>query len=226
MTYEFNEDSDFRTSQSELMGALGNSDQGDFSRGFNPFPGPYHPDYLSKQATAPGDAIPFVSVDSAESEDKDNDEEENLRANKRRRMSTDSASDPPSSAVSYSSYNDGYSSQSSATSQPQRSALDFPFNHYAPYNILRGSGNTFWHPPMVAAQDSPRLIHPPMLPSEDSHMDFIHPPMLPQEEENLFNQYLHPPMVVPEEPPKGLVNPLQSSYTGSARADYFDVNRY
>jgi hypothetical protein len=103
--------------------------------------------------------------------------------------------------------------------------MDFPFNQYPSYNILRGSGNTFWHPPMAVAQDSPRFIHPPMLPSEDSHMDYLHPPMLPQEEENLFNQYLHPPMVPPEESSKGLMNSLQPTYTGngSAQSDYFDA---
>ena len=207
MTYEFSEDSEFRASQSELMGALGDSSQSNFPGLFHPFPGPYHPDYLSQQATTPADALPFASVDSIENETK-----EESRTSKRRRMSTDSASEPPSSAVSYNSYNEGYSSQSSTTSHSQRSSMDFPFNQYPSYNILRGSGNTFWHPPMAAAQDSPQFIHPPMLPSEDSHMDYIHPPMLPQDEENLFNQYVHPPMLPPEESSKGLVNSLQSTY--------------
>jgi len=207
MTYEFSEDS---ASQSELMGALGSSGQGNYPGIFNPFPGPYHPDYLSQQsATILADALPFASVDNIQTE---TETKEESRTNKRRKMSMDSASEPPSSAVSYSSFNEGYSSQSSATSQSQRSSMDFPFNQYPSYNILRGSGNTFWHPPMVAAHDSPQLIHPPMLPSEDSHMDYIHPPMLPQEEENLFNQYLHPPMLPPEESSKTLMNSLQSTY--------------
>ena len=79
---------------------------------------------------------------------------------------------------------------------------------------------------MVATYDSPQLIHPPMLPSEDSHMEYIHPPMLPQEEENLFNQYLHPPMVLTEESSKTLMNSLQSNYTGNgpAQSEYYDVN--
>lgn len=208
MTYEFSEDS---ASQSELMGALGNSGQNNYPGIFNPFPGPYHPDYLSQQAAAtPADALPFASVDNIQPETETKEEES--RTNKRRRMSTDSASEPPSSAVSYSSFNEGFSSQSSATSQSQRSSMEFPFNQYPSYNILRGSANTFWHPPMVATHDSPQLIHPPMLPSEDSHMDYLHPPMLPQEEENLFNQYLHPPMVPSEESSKTLMNSLQSTY--------------
>lgn len=223
MTYEFNEDSEFHSSQSELMGALGNNSASGFSGIYNAFPGPYHPDYLSsQQSSTPADALPFASVDTLE----DNDTKEQSRSSKRRRMSTDSASEPPSSAVSFSSYNDGYSSQSSATSHSQRSSMDFPFNHYPSYNILRGSGNTFWHPPMAAAQDSPQFIHPPMLPAEDSPMDYLHPPMLPQEEENLFNQYLHPPMAHPEESSKGIMNSLQSAYTGngSAQSDYYDTN--
>jgi GATA-binding protein len=222
ITYEFSEDSDFRASQSELMGALGNSGQGNFNGIFNPFPGPYHPDYLSQQSTAtPVDALPFASVDNIEGETEPETKEES-RSNKRRRMSTDSADEPPSSAVSYNSYNEGYSSQSSATSQSQRSSMDFPFNQYPSYNILRGSANTFWHPPMVA-QDSPRLIHPPMLPS-DSHMEYFHPPMLPQEEENLFNQYLHPPMLPADESSKSLMNSLHSAYGGNGpQSEYYDA---
>jgi GATA-binding protein, other eukaryote len=229
MSYEFNEDSDFQASQSELIGALGNSDQGNYTGTFNPFPGPfpgpYHPDYLAQQSATPADALPFASAEETESESK-----EESRTNKRRRMSTDSESEPPSSAVSFSSYNEGYSSQSSATSNSQRSSMEFPFNQYPSYNILRGSGNTFWHPPMAIAHDSPQFIHPPMLPSEDSHMDYLHPPMLPQEEENLFNQYLHPPMVPPEDSSKSHMNNSLQTYTGngSVQSDYFDapMNRF
>ncbi|KIM79407.1 hypothetical protein PILCRDRAFT_36953, partial [Piloderma croceum F 1598] len=112
------------------------------------------------------------------------------RTSKRRRISTDSAPEPPSFAAPHSSYNERYSSQSSTTSNSQRSSMDFPFNQYPSYNILHGSGNTFWHPPMAAVQDWPQFIHLPMLPSEDSYMDYIHPPMLLQDEENLFNQYM------------------------------------
>jgi GATA-binding protein len=144
------------------------------------------------------------------------------RTSKRRRMSTDSASEPPSSATSYSSYNEGYSSASSATSLSQRSSMEFPFSSYlgpngtngngtvsSPFStgpVLRGSGNTFWHPPMMPQgqgdmDSSPHVFHPPMLPPthEDSPMDYLHPPMLAQDEENLFSSFLHPPMVVPDE---------------------------
>ena len=138
MTYKFSEDSEFCVSQSELMGASDDSSQSNFSGLFHPFPGPYHPDYLSQQATTPADALPFTSIDSIE-----NEMEEESRTSKWCRMSTDSASEPPSSAVSYNSYNNGYSSQSSLTSHFQQSSMDFPFNQYPSYNIFRGSSNTF-----------------------------------------------------------------------------------
>lgn len=107
------------------------------------------------------------------------------RSTKRRRMSTDSASEPPSSAVSFSSFSDGYSPTSSTTSLSSRSSMEFPFTSYATTSgqtnnggaggntnsgpALRGSGNTFWHPPMMPQNDehtsSPHLgFHPPMLP--------------------------------------------------------------
>jgi hypothetical protein len=67
--------------------------------------------------------------------------------------------------------------------------------------VLRGSGNTFWHPPMMPqAESSPHLFHPPMLPpSEESPMDYLHPPMVLQDDESLFSTYLHPPMAIPND---------------------------
>ncbi|KAH7923014.1 hypothetical protein BV22DRAFT_1036849 [Leucogyrophana mollusca] len=208
-SYDYTEESEMHSTPSELMGALGQdtsqngvggagggvySAQGTFAAAFNPFPGPYHPDYLSQNyAPPPADALPFSSVDALETEGA----QERERTNKRRRMSTDSASEPPSSAVSYSSYNDSYSGHSSATSHSRRSSMDFPF--FSSYSIFRGSGNAFWHPPMLPTDRSPQFIHPPMLPTEESPMDFLHPPMLPQEEDNLFATYLHPPMMLPAE---------------------------
>lgn len=206
ITYTYNEEEmEYRSSQSELMGALGqdHSQNSIFHNALHmPFPGPYHPDYLSQLCNlATTEALPFASVDAA-----DIDGSMSPRSNKRRRMSTDSASEPPSSAVSFSSYNDGYSSASSATSHSQRSSMDFPFSSYPSASTysngpaLRGSGNTFWHPPMMPqAENSPHLFHPPMLPPDDSPMDYLHPPMAAQEEENLFSAYLHPPMALPDE---------------------------
>lgn len=233
MSYDFGDESEFHTSPSELMGALGNTAPGGYSRMYK---GPYHPDYLSQQSnTTSSDALPYASVDNFDSDAKE-EEEEDMRTSKRRRMSTDSASEPPSSTASYNSYTNGYSSQSSATSHSQRSSMDFPFSTYQPYSIFRGSSNAFWHPPMAAAQDSPQQVHPPMLPSEDSLMDYLHPPMLLQEEDNLFSQYLHPQSAPVDESSKVLMNSLQSHsmfhnevvYTsnGSLRSEFYDTTMH
>jgi len=201
MSYDYNEDISFPSSQSELLGALGH----DLSQ---------FPTFLSHMYTIPqSDPLPFAA---------EPDPGMSPRSSKRRRMSTDSASEPPSSATSYSSYNDGYSSTSSATSHSQHSSMDFPFSSYlgaggtngggpvsSPFGtgpVLRGSGNTFWHPPMMPQgqtdmDTSPHDFHPPMLAptNEDSPMDYLHPPMLVQDDETLFSSFFHPPMVVPEE---------------------------
>ncbi|KAG1723769.1 uncharacterized protein EDB91DRAFT_1240044 [Suillus paluster] len=240
---------------SELMGALG-----DTYAVYNPFPGPYHPDYLSQNWVPPSmagvsagsnEALPFAGVDSVDGEATSNSSSSNAspktsnanngsnvsttsnananttatgRTAKRRRMSTDSVSEPPSSAVSYSSYGgDSFTTGSGATSagassSSRRSSMDFPF--FSPYTVFRGNGNNaFWHHSSGGAERSPQFVHPPMLPeaagASDGHahghghghgrghghgMDFLHPPMmLPQEEESLFATYLHPPMILPQE---------------------------
>ncbi|KAG2029873.1 hypothetical protein BDR03DRAFT_995028 [Suillus americanus] len=243
---------------SELMGALG-----DTYAVYNPFPGPYHPDYLSQNWVPPSmtgvsggtnEALPFSGVDIIDGEAGSNASSSNASPNtnnasnvpnnnantttnansnsgttgrtaKRRRMSTDSVSEPPSSAVSYSSYGgDSFTTGSGATSagtssSSRRSSMDFPF--FSPYTVFRGNGNNaFWHHSSNGggADRSPQFVHPPMLPdaagTSDGHahghghgrsghghgMDFLHPPMmLPQEEESLFATYLHPPMILPQE---------------------------
>jgi hypothetical protein len=57
MTFtDYSEDFDFRTSQSELLGALGDLPQPHSGLYFNMqahFPGPYHPDYSSHMYTIP-----------------------------------------------------------------------------------------------------------------------------------------------------------------------------
>lgn len=214
--YEFPEEATTQTSSSELMGALGqepsensNFNQNNYAILFDPFPGPYHPDYLSQNFhQTPGDALPFASVDTIGDEAKNRNTEQ--RNTKRRRMSTESASEPPSSAVSISSYAESFSS--SATSHSRRSSMDFPF--FAPYSVFRGSGNAFWHPPMLPTDRSPQFIHPPMLPHEEP-MDFLHPPILPQEEDNLFATYLHPPMMLPAEEQSGQQNYQSQSQSQS-----------
>ncbi|CAK5276492.1 unnamed protein product [Mycena citricolor] len=171
-------------------------------RGALPFQ--YHHDAFA-------DALPFASVDVSA-------DLTLARANKRRRMSIDSASEPPSSAFSGNSFGgDGYTSASSQFS------MEFPFAQYP--NVYSESsasnnnnnGGPFWHPPMVLShQDSiggagsPRLhatrdthhLHPPMLlPTpelEEDTMDWLHPPMLPpsfSDSDHHFFGGLHPPMM-------------------------------
>ena len=230
------------------------------------YPGPYHPDYLLQFSNVPGDALPFSSVDSVEI-----DGGMSPRSNKRRRMSTDSADDPPPSAVSFSSYGEGgggggggggYSSASSSStshghshslSHPmsrghshsfslththshslsghvhshalshshghaKRSSMEFPFTTYNANGtvnsgpVLRGSGNTFWHPPMLpqsGSDNESHLFHGGNNEgggkgggnnNEDSAMDYLHPPQMLQDEDSLFSTYVHPPMVLPEDP--------------------------
>ena len=310
LSYDFDDSDSFRTisSASELMGALGTlpssgavSHVGDTTQGglyqtpsspyshshtlssslassssvMSLYPGPYHPDYLMQLCNVPGDALPFSSVDSVEV-----DAGMSPRSNKRRRMSTDSAEEPPSSAVSFASYSagdGGYSSTASSTSHgrshslshtlsrghshsfslslnhshslsshghslslshshphehTKRSSMEFPFTTYNANGtinqgpVLRGSGNTFWHPPMLpqtGSDNESHLFHPHDSSSssndsgnesagngsrsareggnpnnEDSAMDYLHPPQM-QDEDNLFSTYVHPPMALPED---------------------------
>ena len=101
---------------------------------------------------------------------------------KRCRMSDDSVSELPSSAVSFSPYADPFTSASASHSQ--RSSVDFPYTPYlsGSFNMLRRG---LWHPPMT----------PPMLPSglgaEESPM-FFHPPMIQH----------HSPMLPPDDSPQ------------------------
>ena len=170
MSYD---EAEFRTSsQSELMGALGDDHQ--FSQnsyssslGFNTFPGPYHPDYLSQNYLTPSDPPAFSSDDHT-------DEVADFRVNKRRRMSTDSASEPPSSAVSYSSYAESYSTGATSAGHSRASSMDFPYNTYSSsFNYLRGTTSALWHPPMLLPDGSPQVFHPPMSLPEENPMDFL-----------------------------------------------------
>ncbi|KAF4611687.1 hypothetical protein D9613_003762 [Agrocybe pediades] len=187
MTYEYTDEAEYRSavvaassssSSSELMNALGhnNANANDTSNtgastamyATYALAGQY-PDILTQMYTtfsetttgeveiaAPSTSSSSASVSSSTSP----------RSNKRRRLSTDSGSEPPSSAVSFSSYSgDSYSSTSSSHSK--RASAEFPF---AAYNTngtinagpaLRGSGNTFWHPPMMpqsTANDEPAIF--------------------------------------------------------------------
>ncbi|KAJ7060219.1 hypothetical protein C8F01DRAFT_191522 [Mycena amicta] len=139
-------------------------------------PKPSKPRYANPfsfhEAAALTDALPFASIDVSAAMDNTASTSNSIsRANKRRRMSVDSASEPPSSATSYnSSYIDhdtdasGYSSQFSS---------DFPFSRFpnmdmGGYNDGNGNGlNSFWHPPMLPTTEEtiPEYhdFHPPMM---------------------------------------------------------------
>ncbi|KAJ7038960.1 hypothetical protein C8F04DRAFT_950595, partial [Mycena alexandri] len=203
---------------SELSSALG------IGIGIGPKPKPagyMHP-YPYREAYP--DALPFASVDVGSELDNNGGAGAGGRVNKRRRMSVDSASEPPSSAVSYGSYADGYASASSSS---QFSSMDFPFSR-GNGNATRGAagGDAFWHPPMLlqgegangsssssnATSNSPGgFLHPPMLPTqqEEAPMDYLHPPMMPQmhyhdrdeELSNFFGGFMqvHPPMLPGDE---------------------------
>jgi GATA-binding protein len=243
LSYDFEDSDAFRSvsapSSSELMGALGAltgagpvNHVGDTTHrglyqapsspyhplssalsstsGISLFPGPYHPDYLLQFANVAGDALPFSSVDNAEI-----DATMSPRSNKRRRMSVDSAEEPPQSAVSFGSFSgptgdNAYNSTVPSTSHghsishtvtrghshsfslshnhshslssqthshslshshghAKRSSMEFPFTNYNANGtinsgpVLRGSGNTFWHPPMLpqtGSDNEGQLFHP------------------------------------------------------------------
>ncbi|KAH9929417.1 uncharacterized protein B0H18DRAFT_1084190 [Fomitopsis serialis] len=197
------EQMDYRPSmQSELMGALGDTHSsfggGNSYFSYSGFPGPYNPDYLAQTHNIPADALPFASGDLS---DVDNSGLES-RTNKRRRMSNDSASEPPSSAVSLSSYADSFTSASSSASHSQRSSVDWPYDPYGGYgfnNRNNNSNNNMWHPPMLPPNsDSPQFIHPPMLPPDSSPNIFLHTQGLQHDDDSLFATYLHPPMLPPD----------------------------
>ena len=191
MSYDFGEDpNEFRNSTSELAGALGSTTTNNNNSNVNTestslfstfplsFPGPYHPDYLMQLYGLNSDPLPFSSVETTT----ETDPSMSPRSNKRRRMSTDSATEPPSSAASYSSYNgssisssssgEGYTSPASTPSHSKKNSMDFSFSPFSPNGsinqgpALRGSGNTFWHPPMMPQNqaDAEAFWHPPLVP--------------------------------------------------------------
>lgn len=189
--------------QSELMGALGDGN-GSFGGNSNyfsysSFPGPYNPDYLAQSQNLPADALPFASGDLS---DADNES----RTSKRRRMSNDSASEPPSSAVSLSSYADSFTSASSSASHSQRSSVDWPYDPYGGYGF-NNRNNSMWHPPMLPPgennnnNNSPMFIHPPMLPPDSSPNVFLPSHGMQHDDDSLFATYLHPPMLPPDGSP-------------------------
>jgi len=177
MSYEFGEDaSEFRstTTSSELVGALGStgmngtSNTSDSSVLFNPFsiafPGPYHPDYIMQVYGLHSDPLSNSSSDSH----MEPDPTMSPRSTKRRRMSTESATEPPSSAVSFSSYGSSPNG-GDKSAHSKKCSMDFAFNNFNSNGTgpaLRGPDNTFWHPPMMPqSQSEPETYwHPPLVP--------------------------------------------------------------
>ncbi|KAF8868752.1 hypothetical protein CPB84DRAFT_1755776 [Gymnopilus junonius] len=183
-------------------GALGATADNAKAPLFNPFwlayPGPYHLDYLMQLYNMNTDALPFSMVESTEI---------SPRSTKRRKMSTDSTSEPPSSAVSFSSY----------TSHSKRASMEFPFSTYNSNSTINsgpalcGSSNTFWHPPMMPQGNtdsgSGLMSSSSSSSSNASNAANEDSPMALQDEESLFLTYLHLPMALPEELSKGQCGP-------------------
>ncbi|KAL1938430.1 hypothetical protein VTO73DRAFT_11670 [Trametes versicolor] len=146
--------------QSELMDALGSNDNGMQynsemfgSPNVTFYPGPYHTDYLSQMYPIPSDTLPYSPNNSSD----DSGSGSESRSLKRRRLSDSSTSEPPSSAVSYGSYSNSFSSTSSASQQ----SVDFPFTPYASFSkTLRGSGNRPYPPMPPRIRRAPRRAAP------------------------------------------------------------------
>src|SRR6202012_1871399 len=79
INYDYSDEMDFRNSQSELLGALGQ----DLNTSQMFFPGPYNPDYLSQIYPMPTDPLPFPPSDSSDAVEAHT---MSPRGSKRRRM--------------------------------------------------------------------------------------------------------------------------------------------
>ncbi|TFK48174.1 hypothetical protein OE88DRAFT_1714090 [Heliocybe sulcata] len=216
MSYD---DDYYQSTPSELMGALGDSNQGSHfnlqgtytsAYTYAVYPGPYHPEYISKKNQHfASDPYSFATGDSSDGESTGTES----RSSKRRRMSDGSATEPPSSATSYTSFADSYNgSQQTHSPLPFGRQLDFGYGGFSSYGMMRSSGNSlFWHPPMLPPDSSPQMLHPPMLPPDDSPMDYLHPPMHHSaDDDSLFRDYLHPPMSLPDDGSNSSMNSFQS----------------
>lgn len=213
-----------QATQSELVGALGGTSAYSYpALNLSNFPGSYHPDLSSH----------LYSADYTTSSG-DNSEGENgieMRVAKRRRMSDGSATEPPSSAVSFSSFGDGcgFSTSSATSAGSARHSMEFSFSGSSSSpsngcgspnmngggcNVPNGNGNSgaggyysaYWHPPMLPQPRGSPFIHPPMLlPSSanesDVQMDFLHGPTGMSEGDHFLHPYIHPPMLLPEPHP-------------------------
>ncbi|EKM53044.1 uncharacterized protein PHACADRAFT_197473 [Phanerochaete carnosa HHB-10118-sp] len=131
------------------------------------YPGPYHPDQLAQMYN--------MSAELQYPDASDYDVAGQTRSMKRRRMSNDS--EPPSSAMTYSSYSiDMYSWASSASHSSQRSSsLDF--------NLFSSYGDAFWN------ATHQQHHHGAAAASVSQHANGWHPPMLPPNNSLQFVQW-------------------------------------
>ena len=218
--------------QSELMGALGTDPHNSGVYSASPqfdayvttgparipspfFPGPYHPDILQKIVP---DYTPYTHPSQPSELSSGVDLDDSDRQSKRRRMSIDSASEPPSSTTtSYSPYSNESQTSNSSTStsgllaaaahvihqhqqhqQQHRGSFDFGgygtnFPIYSSNGTLRAAA-AFWHPPMLPQEKSPSAnvafnVHPPMLPNASATGS--------SSTDDFPMDFLHPPMLVP-----------------------------
>ena len=230
ITYDFGSDEPTFTNStsSELMGALGTTNPIDPQVnlfGFNYYPGPYHPDYLAQILSIPSEGYSVENNTGSMSAAPADDPSMSPRSPKRRRMSTDS--EPASSTNSFASFDAFSSASSSSGSHQKRASMDsFPFSVYNANGslnqgpVLRGSGNTFWHPPMMpqSSNDGEGNIFQPTMrhghtsnlstsstvssasstSSTNSSRDGSTGPPSSVTSEDSPMDYLHPPMVLPE----------------------------
>ncbi|KAF9236180.1 hypothetical protein BU15DRAFT_77279 [Melanogaster broomeanus] len=166
------------------MGALGQDAQNNiyiaqsaYSNIFNPFPGPYHPDYLSQDFQMPSDAVPFSTVEMLAT--KVTTKEQRTTHSPSTLTHTRDIHLPPCIPTAHPWISCSFRPRASSDDRETHSGThpcSLPIAHHS-------------------------LSTTPMLPAEELPMDFLHPPMLPQEEDNLFAIYLQPPKMLPTEDP-------------------------
>jgi len=173
MTYDYNSESEYRGS--ELSSTLGrdhqnqNQNQHPFSLtahssyfsnvfGYNFFPGLFHPDFLKQF----NDGFPFTSDDSPEIDEEGEEEGEitktGCHSNKRRRMSNDSTLEPPSSAASYSSFNDSSASLILNDRRPWSSRSAILVQCLKPLPIMIPHSKNLTSPPFPSPNPSDPIV--------------------------------------------------------------------
>ena len=180
MSYNFDDTTEFRSTSSELVGALGNpTSNGNSGNGNNTSNDsmdftvlslsrtPCHPDYLIQLYSLQSDPLPFSGTKSTT----ESDPSMSPPSNKRRMMSTDSANEPLSSATSFSSFG-GSGGMTSNGDRYTPGSMDFPFSTYNSNGTDHQPGTGIawsWQHFLASADDAS--------PQSDSEM-FWHPPLV------------------------------------------------